>query len=120
MAHKDIDEYLNDFDGEVKKNLVNIRKLVQKLAPEANETMTYGVPTFKLNDEIIINFAAFKGHYGIYPEPETIIHFKEELAKYETSKGAIKFPFDEPLPLKLIERIVKYKISLLKKFRGRK
>jgi len=76
--------------------------------------MSYGVPAFKIGNKNLLLYASFKEHVGIYPEPETIIFFKKELSKYETSKGAIRFSLKEPIPCRLIEKIIKYRIKILK------
>ena len=114
MAHANADDYIADFSEEVKESLEKIRKLVPKIAPNAEEAMIYGVPGFKLNGKNLVVYAAFKKHIGLYPEPEAIKKFKKELDGYETSKGAIKFPLDKALPIDLISKIIGYKVTLLR------
>lgn len=111
MAYKDIDEYIASFPEDVQVHLQNIRKLVQKTAPDAKEAMSYGVPAFKLNGNLVL-FAAFKKHIGLYPKPSVIKKFEEELTNYETAKGTIKFPLDRPMPYNLIERMVKFGVKV--------
>lgn len=106
-----VEEYFKKQEKEQKEVLKKIRGLVRKIAPEAEEGMSYGAPAFKLNGRQIV-YAGFKKHIGLYPEPETIERFKEELKNYETSKGAIKFYLDQPIPYDLIERIVREKFDL--------
>ncbi len=103
-----IDEYIRLRPKNVQQRLAAIRALIHRAAPEAIERMAYRMPTFYLNGNLV-HFAAHANHIGFYPTPSGITHFKQELARYETSKGAIQFPLDEPLPLKLIEKIVKFR-----------
>jgi uncharacterized protein YdhG (YjbR/CyaY superfamily) len=115
MAAKTIDEYISGFSGKVKDELIKIKNFIKKLAPDATEAMTYGVPTYKLNGKNLIHFAAFKHHFGIYPTPTAIKHFANELKDLETSMGTIKFNFDQKISYALIEKIVKFKINEIKK-----
>lgn len=109
MAYANTDEYIVDFPKDVQVILQKIRNLVKQEVPEAKEAMIYGVPGFKYNGKNLIIYAAFKKHIGIYPEPETIEHFKKDLQDYETSKGAIKFPYEKTLPIELLRKIIRYK-----------
>ena len=84
--------------------------MVKAAAPAAQEKISYQMPTFFLKGNLV-HFAAFKSHIGFYPAPSGILAFKKELAVYETAKGSIKFPIDRPLPLKLIARIVKFRVG---------
>lgn len=106
---KNIDEYILNFPLDVQKKLNDIRKLVKKNIPQAEEAIKYGMPTFVL-DGNLLHFAAFKKHIGLYPTPSAIIKFKKELVKYPTSKGAIQFPIDQPLPISLITKIIKFRV----------
>lgn len=108
--NKKVSEYITKQPSPQKEILVRIRELIRKLIPTAEEKMSYGVPSFRLNGKQVL-YAAFKGHVGIYPEPEIIEKFKEELKDYETAKGTIKFGLDKPIPYDLIKKIVieKYK-----------
>jgi uncharacterized protein YdhG (YjbR/CyaY superfamily) len=105
-----IDEYIATFPTETQKRLKAIRKLVAKLAPEATEKISYQIPTFYLNGNLI-HFAGFTRHIGLYPTPVGIEEFKEELSKYKQGRGSVQFPLDEPLPLELIARIVKARVE---------
>ena len=107
---KNIDEYILSFPVDVQKKLRDIRNLVKKIIPQAEETIKYSMPTFVLNGNLL-HFAAFKNHIGLYPTPSAIIKFKKELSKYSTSKGAIQFPIDKPLPMNLINKIIKFRIA---------
>lgn len=95
------------------KILKKIRRLIKNLAPEAHEALSSVVPAFKLGDENLLMYAAFKNHIGIYPDPATIKFFKKELKDYEVSKGAIRLPLDQVMPHALLERIIKYKYNNL-------
>ena len=84
---------------------------IQKAAPSAGETISYGIPTFTLNGNLV-HFAAFKNHIGFYPAPTAIKEFEKEFSIYKTSKGAVQFPLDKPMPLNLISKIVKYRVKI--------
>lgn len=105
-----IDEYIAEFPDEVQKRMQQIRKTIQKAAPEAVEAISYQMPTYKLNGNLV-HFAAYNKHIGFYPAPQGIEQFKEELSKYKGAKGSVQFPLDQPLPLDLIEMIVKYRVE---------
>jgi len=107
---KTIDEYISNFPEEVQQHLKQIREVIKKTAPQAAEKIGYGMPTFTLNGNLI-HFAAYKNHIGLYPAPQALEEFKEELSGYKGSKGAVQFPLDQPMPLALIERITKYRIQ---------
>jgi uncharacterized protein YdhG (YjbR/CyaY superfamily) len=106
---KDIDEYLSIFPADVKAKLETLRATIRKAAPKAEEAISYMIPTFKLNGNLV-HFAAFKNHIGFYPGAAGIEVFQKELKGYETSKGTIQFPLDKPLPLKLVTTIVKFRV----------
>ena len=103
-----IDEYIAGFPEDIKGILQEIRTLIQKTIPEATEKISYGMPTFYLNGNLV-HFAAYKNHIGFYPTPSGLEAFKEEVSKYKHSKGAVQFPIDKPMPLELIVQIVKYR-----------
>ena len=107
---KDIDEYIDRAPKDVKKILVEIRKTVKKAAPKAVEKISYGMPAFALDGNLVY-FAAFKNHIGFYPMPSSIKSFRKELSSYKTSKGAIQFPLDKKIPLSLITKIVKFRVN---------
>src|SRR5688572_5835286 len=107
---KNIHEYISTFPASVQKVLESVRRTIQKAAPEAKETINYGIPTFTLNGNLV-HFAAFKNHIGFYPTPDGIEAFKKELADYESAKGSVQFPLDKPMPLSLITKIVKYRVA---------
>ena len=110
MAAKDIDEFIAGYPEEVQKILKKIRATIRKAAPQAKETINYGIPTFTLNGNLV-HFSAFKKHIGFYPTPSGIEKFKRELSAYERAKGSVKFPLDKPIPYDLITKIVKFRVK---------
>ncbi len=109
LSHS-IDSYISNFPEATQKKLVEIRSLVQNLVPDAEEVINYGIPTFKLNGNLV-HFAGYKNHIGFYPAPSAITAFKDELANYETAKGSIKIPLDQDLPKDLITRIIQFRVQ---------
>jgi uncharacterized protein YdhG (YjbR/CyaY superfamily) len=107
---RDIDEYIAGFPSEVQEKLQRIRAAIRKAAPKAEEAIKYAMPTFTLNGNLV-HFAAYRNHIGFYPAPRALQEFSEELSKYEGSKGAVRFPLDKPLPIGLIQRIVRYRVK---------
>jgi uncharacterized protein YdhG (YjbR/CyaY superfamily) len=103
-----IDEYVANFPEDVQKKLQEIRGVIKDAAPEAKERISYKMPAFTLNGNLVY-FAAFKNHIGFYPIPSGIEEFKKELSVYEQGKGSVQFPLDKPLPLELIRKIVKFR-----------
>lgn len=112
-----INDYIKSFPRDTQALLKKLKMTVNNIVPDAEETISYGMPTFKLNGKNLLHFAGYKNHIGFYPTPSGISAFTKELTKYKTSKGAIQFPIDEKLPLGLITRIVRYRVkeSLLTK-----
>jgi uncharacterized protein YdhG (YjbR/CyaY superfamily) len=106
--YKTIDEYISTFPKEVQKSLEKIRQAIQKAVPEADEVISYQMPTFRLNG-ILVHFAAHKNHIGFYPTPSGIEAFKKELSDYEGAKGSVKFPLDKPIPYQLISEMAQFK-----------
>ena len=105
-----IDEYIAGFPEEIQTVLEQVRATIRKAAPEATEAISYAIPTFKLNGNLV-HFAAFKNHIGFYPAPTGIEAFKEEFSVYNQGKGSVQFPLDQPMPLDLITRIVQYRVA---------
>jgi len=108
---KNIDAYIAGFPEDIQQKLEKMRAAIKKAAPKAGEAIKYAIPTFTLEGNLV-HFAAFKNHIGFYPGAAGIEAFKKELAAYETSKGAIRFPLDKPLPLALVSQIVKYRVAI--------
>ncbi len=105
-----IDDYINGFPVDVQEQLQQIRETIKNAAPAASEKISYGMPTFFLNGNLI-HFAGYKNHIGLYPAPQGIEAFKEELSVYKGAKGSVQFPLDKPMPLDLIARITKYRVE---------
>ncbi len=102
-----IDEYIADFPPHVRPVLEKVRSAIRKAAPKAEEAIKYQMPTFVLHGNLI-HFAGWNNHIGLYPGSKPIEVFKDELGKYEISKGTVRFPLDKPIPYGLIGKITKY------------
>jgi uncharacterized protein YdhG (YjbR/CyaY superfamily) len=109
-TYQSIDEYIALFPEEIQKKLLDIRSTIKASAPEAEEKISYQMPTFFLKGNLV-HFAAHKNHIGFYPTPSGIQAFAKELSLYETSKGAVQFPLDKPFPLDLVSKIVKFRVE---------
>ena len=109
-APKTIDEYIAGFPREVQEILEEIRETIRAAAPDAEETISYQIPTFTLNGNLV-HFAAFKKHIGFYPTSTGIEKFKKQLAAYEGAKGTVRFPLDKPIPFALIGRITRFRVK---------
>ena len=107
-----IDEYIATFPKNIQGVLEQIRQAIKDAAPKAEEAISYNMPAFKLNGNLVW-FGAFKNHIGFYPRESAVEEFKEKLASYEVSKvqGTVKFPLDKPIPLDLIKEIVKFRVK---------
>jgi len=103
-----VDEYLADHPEEIREQLEDLREIIKKAAPQATERISYNMPAYDLNG-ILVYFAGYKGHIGFYPTASGIKAFQQKIAKFESSKGAVRFPLDKPLPKTLITRIVKFR-----------
>ncbi len=107
---KDIDTYIAGFPDDVQDILQNIRNVIKNAAPDAQEAISYQMPTFKLKGNLV-HFAAFKNHIGFYPIPSGIEAFQEALSAYKQGKGSVQFPLDQPMPYDLIGRIVEFRVK---------
>ncbi len=107
---KTIDEYIASFPPNIQAILQQIRQAIHEAAPQAQETISYQMPAFKQNG-VLVYFAAFKNHIGFFPTASGVEAFKDKLAAYQTSKGTIRFPIDQPLPLDLIREIVRFRVK---------
>lgn len=105
-----VEEYISNFQPETQRLLKQMREAIRKGAPEAEEVISYGIPTFKLHG-LLVSYAAFKKHIGLYPAPRGKEQFEDELSGYKGGKGTIQFPLDKPLPLPLITEIVKFRVN---------
>jgi uncharacterized protein YdhG (YjbR/CyaY superfamily) len=107
---KNIDEYIATFPKNVQSILEELRQAIRESAPKAEEAISYQMPTFKLNGNLVY-FAAFKSHIGFYPTSSPIEAFKEELSEHEVSKGTVRFPLNKPIPFDLVKKIVRYRVE---------
>ncbi len=105
-----IDGYIAAFPDDVRDILQKLRQTIHAAAPDAEEAISYQMPTFKLHGNLI-HFAAFKSHIGLYPTPSATEAFAQEIAPYAVSKGTIRFPLDQPIPYDLVTRIVEYRVQ---------
>jgi uncharacterized protein YdhG (YjbR/CyaY superfamily) len=107
---ENIDEYIAGCPRDVQKLLKQVRATIKRVAPDAEEVIKYRIPTFVLKENLV-HFAAHKNHVGFYPTPSGIEAFKDELSQYKCAKGSVQFPIDRPMPLSLIEKIVKFRVD---------
>ena len=110
LKFRDIDEYHALFPDYIQKILEQLRQTIKQAALQTIETISYGMPAFKQN-KVLVYYAVHKEHIDFSPTPNPIVHFKKELEKYHTSKGAIQFPVDTPLPFTLIKKMVKFRVD---------
>jgi len=110
IKFNNIDDYIASFPHETQLILEQLRLTIRKAAPDAKETINYGIPTFTLKGNLV-HFAAFKNHVGFYPTPSGIEAFKKELSVYEGAKGSVKFPISELLPFDLVRKIVEFRVK---------
>jgi len=107
---KTVDEYIAFQPQYVQVLLQQVRRVIKEVVPDADEVISYQMPAFK-QGSVLVWYAAFKNHIGFYPKTSAIAEFKDKLMQYKTSKGAIQFPYDKPLPLGLIKEIVEYRAN---------
>lgn len=110
-AFKSVDEYIASFPVGTQKLLEEIRSGIKLAAPEAQERISYNIPTFTLNGKPLIYFAGWKNHISVYPVPAGDDQFNQAIASYIDGKGTLKFPLDKPLPMKLVEEAVKFRMA---------
>jgi len=106
--YRDIDEYISTFPPEVRRILQQLREAIKESAPEAKEVISYQMPAFRQKG-ILVWFAAFRDHIGFFPKASGIEAFRDQLGSYEISKGTIRFPLNEPIPIGLVKEIVKFR-----------
>jgi len=109
--YKDVDEYIKTFPVEVQSILKIIRSIIFNVAPQANESISYGMPAYKTNGKPLVYFAAYKKHIGLYATPSAHTSFAKELETYKQGKGSVQFSINQPIPYALIERIVEFKLK---------
>ena len=105
-----IDQYIAGFPADVQKRLKEMRAIIKKSAPKAEEAIKYGIPTF-IQKKNLVHFGGYKNHIGFYPSPSGITTLAKETARYQAGKGTLQFPHDQPLPADLITRIVKQRLK---------
>jgi uncharacterized protein YdhG (YjbR/CyaY superfamily) len=105
------DDYIEQFPSDVRERLETMRRTIRELAPDAEESMAYGMLAYKLHGKPLVYFAGYKNHIGFYATPNGHEAFKTEFAEYKQGKGSVQFPFDQPLPRSLIARVVAYRIE---------
>ena len=105
-----ITDYILQFPPDVQQKLNALREAILEIVPDATEKIAYGIPTFYVQGNLV-HFAAYKSHIGFYPGASGIEVFQSELAQYKLSRGTVQFPLDKPLPMELIQRIVKYRLA---------
>lgn len=117
-----IDEYIEGFPRDTRDILEQVRETIKATVPQAEETISYSMPAFKLNDRYLIYFAGYKKHIGMYPVPAGNKSFEKDFSAYKTSgKGTIQFPLDKPMPITMIKKIVKFRVAeVLKKMKIKK
>lgn len=104
-----VEEYIGQFEGEVKARLLKMRKLVRSTVPDAEEGIMYGLVGYKLNKKPLVYFGGFAHHIGFYATPNGHEAFAKEFARYKQGKGSVQFPNDQPLPVELIKRVIAYR-----------
>lgn len=109
-----IDEYIDKAPQFSQARLIELREIIKKLIPNAEEAISYGMPTFKLNGKNVVHFAAFKNHIGFYPLPSGVAYFQDLTKEFETSKGTVQFPYDKPLPADIVKEVIEFRLGELK------
>ncbi|MBK9285278.1 MAG: DUF1801 domain-containing protein [Sphingobacteriaceae bacterium] len=106
-----VDEYIQQFSANVQNQLSLIRNLIKKCAPDAEESISYGMPAYKLCKKPLVYYAAYENHIGFYATPSGHSAFKDEMAKYKQGKGSVQFALNEKLPVRLITKIIKFRVQ---------
>lgn len=106
-----VDEYIAGFPEDIQTILNQVRSTIRQMAPDADESIGYGMPAYKLHGRPLVYFAAFKNHIGFYATPTGHAEFANELAIYKQGKGSVQFPVDRPIPFELIARIVAFRAA---------
>ncbi len=108
--YQSIDEYISSFPGPIQQKLIDLKKAIREEAPQAQEKISWQMPTFFLNGNLV-HFAAHAKHIGFYPGSSGIEAFKSEFTKYKYAKGSVQFPNEEPLPIELIKKIIRFRVA---------
>lgn len=109
-AAREVDDFIARYPADVQEILQKIRAIIREAAPEAQEKLNYGIPTFTLNGNLV-HYSALKNHIGFYPTPSGIEKFKTQLSKYSGAKGSVQFPLDQPIPYELIRSITEFRVK---------
>ena len=109
MSAQTVDEYIASFNNETKKRLNIIRQLIRDVAPDAVESISYGLPAYKLDGKPLVYFGGFAAHIGFYATPNGHEAFKKEFANYKQGKGSVQFPLNQPFPIELVRKVVTYR-----------
>ncbi len=109
--YENVDEYIAEFPTDIQKILEQIRAVIRKAAPAAGETISYQMPSYKLNGKPLVYFAAFSKHIGFYAIPTGHAAFANELSKYKQGKGSVQFPLDQPMPFELVNKLTEFCVS---------
>lgn len=109
-----VEDYLAEFGGDVRARLETMREVVRAAAPDAVESMAYGMPAYKLDKKPLVYFAGFDKHVGFYATPNGHEAFAEDFARYTQGKGSVQFPHTEPLPTDLVRRVVEFRIGSIR------
>jgi uncharacterized protein YdhG (YjbR/CyaY superfamily) len=107
---QEVERFISRYPAEVQEILYKIRSIIREAAPDAQEKLNYGIPTFTLNGNLV-HYSGFKDHIGFYPTPSGVEKFKKQLSKYEGAKGSVKFPLDQPIPYNLIREITEFRVK---------
>ncbi len=110
IAPTTTDEYIAGFPGDIQVILNQVRATIQKAAPDAEESIAYGMPAYKLKGKPLVYFAGFKNHIGFYATPSGHTEFAKELSKFKQGKGSVQFPLNQPIPYDLIGQIVEFRV----------
>ena len=112
IAARDIDEYISRFPKSTQVALEEVRTTIKKAVPDLEETISYAIPAFKHGGSCLVYFAGYKSHVGLYPVPTGNVEFEKDFSSYKTSgKGSIQFPLNKPMPIRLITKIVKFRLQ---------
>jgi uncharacterized protein YdhG (YjbR/CyaY superfamily) len=106
-----IDQYIASFPPVVQEKLQGIRTVIRRVAPDAEEAIRYGIPTFRLDGSNLVHFAAFKDHLSFFPTASGVEKFRKVLSSYTLSRGTVQFPLDAPVPYDLVERITRFRVE---------
>ncbi len=106
-----VDQYISGFPKEIQSRLKEMRSLIKKVAPKADERISYSMPSYTYKG-LLVYFAGYKNHTGFYPMPDVITEFKKEISQYKNAKGSVQFPHNEKLPVRLITKMIKFRMKL--------